>query len=390
MPAYLNKRKYVSRYRKVRRRRNMLAVTLILTVLLLVAIAVFGPSLGGLFVSPNEPPPTTAPSTLPATAPVTAPLTLPSTAPTTATATLPVTLPQATGTEDLWLSDVNGTLAAFENDPRLLAEHLVSLNAKSVQIDLKNTAGEVTYLSQARDDVMTEVPFDLTAFVQAMEEKQIRVVGRLSCFRDDTVTRKKTSWGVQHESGVIWLDNEYKRWLDPYDRSALDYLLALVDEAVEAGVHGLVLDYAFFPFRGIMDVIDFGDVAQTKPEAILSFVDQVRDRLTEGMSLGYTVPGVAFYHKTRYTNSGLSATDLSALPVDYLLLDTDLTQYPDNATVNGIGLTRTEDFVLACLTKAREILPATLPYYAYTRDEAVTQLIRREMIFPVIHIEEDA
>ncbi|MBR7142835.1 MAG: hypothetical protein IKD06_04785, partial [Clostridia bacterium] len=262
-------------------------------------------------------------------------------------------------------------------------------DAKSVQIDLKNTAGKVTYLSQVRDDTAVNVPFDLAAFVKAMEDKQIQVIGRLSCFRDDTVTRIKSSWGVQHESGVIWLDNEYKRWLDPYNRSSLDYLLALVDEAVQAGVHDLVLDYAFFPFRGIMDVIDFGDVAQTKAEAILSFTEQVRERLDEGMSLGYTVPGVAFYHKTRYQNSGLADADWESLDVDYFLLDTDFTQYPDNAAINGIALSRTEDFALACLAKARDLLPADRPVYAYAREEALEQLLRREMIFPVIHVEEE-
>jgi hypothetical protein len=192
--------------------------------------------------------------------------------------------------------------------------------AYGVIVDLKLTGGEVTYLSEVAGASAAVQPdaYDLKALAQSCHEKGLVLWGRLSAFTDHLGPRNVQNSGVTVASGVLFLDGNYRRSLDPYKAPARQYVEALAREAVAAGVDMVLLADVCYPTYGKLSLISYKDGGLTKQQQLGEFIYALSD-----LPITVEIPMRALYDATWAGAAGYGfdapatavVIDPSALPV---------------------------------------------------------------------------
>ena len=203
----------------------------------------------------------------------------------------------------------------------------VSNGANGVYFDLKDASGVVTY--QSKNETATQVEaispraIDLAAFVSECESRNLRVIGRLHCFKDPIAARGLPDAQVKYAGTEwAWLDNSQelggKPWLNPFSQEAQTYLSDLAYEAVELGVDEIVLDSVHFPLGFSLEQASYGQTATpaTQQQTLKSFVSQVTQRLNgRGASVKVYMPITAVLgsEQSRYGGNPVNLIDNGVL-----------------------------------------------------------------------------
>jgi hypothetical protein len=86
-------------------------------------------------------------------------------------------------------------------------------------------------------------------------------------------------------------------WIDPNNTAAQDYLIALVDETLTAGVDEIQLDYVRYPTEGITNAV-FGLGQAKTTDVIAGFVGRVHEHTQEaGVPLSLDLFGVVAWQR---------------------------------------------------------------------------------------------
>ena len=165
-------------------------------------------------------------------------------------------------------------------DPASAVELAAQSGYDGLLVDLKQSGGAVVYRSRlesgAVQQAMAPGAYDLEALAALCEERGLYLVGRLSTFADHIAPGAMPGSGVAVASGVVFLDGNYRRNLDPYRELAMEYLAALAEEAASMGVRELLLSDVAFPHYGKISLIVYGG-ERSKPDQLLHCIDQLRD-----------------------------------------------------------------------------------------------------------------
>jgi hypothetical protein len=131
----------------------------------------------------------------------------------------------------------------------------------------------------------------------------VRVLLRISCFHDPWMTQHRPELGLKGVPG----------WLDPHATAAQDYLLAVVDETLAAGVDEIQLDYVRYPTDGTAGAPFRRDGTVTS-DVIAGFVRRVHERTqAASVPLSIDVFGVvAWQHPVEVRATGQDLTKLGA------------------------------------------------------------------------------
>ena len=100
-------------------------------------------------------------------------------------------------------------------------------------------------------------------------------VGRVYAFKDRTATAHMYESAVKYmDSPVNWIDdskaNGGKPWLNPNDKEAQDYIIALVEEAAGSGLGAILLDGVQFPEGVSLNLATYGNTGTLDKSAILA------------------------------------------------------------------------------------------------------------------------
>lgn len=192
------------------------------------------------------------------------------------------------------------------------------LNA--VVIDLKNEYG-LPYMSEvetAREIGYVWDAYDLAEVVQKCHDNNIRVIGRIVSFNDQTAAKHFPDRAIQDSAGnVVKFSNEGNNpFLSPYNSDNWDYLIDIGLEAAEYGVDEIQFDYVRFPAGATANKVSpyFGEEGQypTKAEAVNRFLQEARIRIqdTKGVPVSADIFGIVL---TSVNDSKIIGQEFSTL-----------------------------------------------------------------------------
>lgn len=132
----------------------------------------------------------------------------------------------------------------------------------AVVIDIKDYSGHVLYDTEVRDvytyDAREPRIRDINSVIKQFHDAGIYVIGRLTVFQDPVLAEAKPEWAVQDKrTNSSWKDNKGLSWIDPANRDAWDYNIAIAKEAATRGIDEINFDYIRFPSDGVLSAMEF-------------------------------------------------------------------------------------------------------------------------------------
>jgi hypothetical protein len=163
-----------------------------------------------------------------------------------------------------------------------LVDLVMRTELNGIQIDIKDESGTVGYDSSVK--LAEEVGSDLAKggmnLGRVMDKcwyNDIYTIGRVVCFKDPKVTKKRPDLAVHDSRGGLWGNGN---WLDPYSKEVWDYLLDISKEAAANGFNEIQFDYVRFPSDGDVTTCVFPHQdGRSKGEVIMQFMQYMRDNL---------------------------------------------------------------------------------------------------------------
>lgn len=168
------------------------------------------------------------------------------------------------------------------SDTANLETYLSGLKAQGVEgavIELKSPEGKVLYQSGleivAANLAQGESPYDLEAAAAAIRQAGLIPVGRLWTFRDSISTATMYEAAVKYMgSNINWIDNSKaaggKPWLNPNSVQAQDYMLELIGEAADMGLHAVILEGMQFPEGYSLELATYGNAGTLDKSQVLA------------------------------------------------------------------------------------------------------------------------
>ncbi len=148
--------------------------------------------------------------------------------------------------------------------------------------DVKEDDGYVSYASEVAEvkNLKNYIKkFDPVVTLSELHKNNIRVIGRVVCFKDPVMSLKRPDLALMNKNGEIWKDNEGNTWLNPYNKECWKYLVNIAKEAVKLGFDEIQFDYVRFTNNGDVATIDFGKTEIKKYETINGFLAYARKEM---------------------------------------------------------------------------------------------------------------
>lgn len=167
-------------------------------------------------------------------------------------------------------------------DKALREAALASMKQKGMDgviFDLKDQQGMVRYQSGLElvesNRAQAERAYPLPEVIEEIRQAGLVPVGRVYAFKDRTATAHMYESAVKYmDSPVNWIDdskaNGGKPWLNPNDKEAQDYIIALVEEAAGSGLGAILLDGVQFPEGVSLNLATYGNTGTLDKSAILA------------------------------------------------------------------------------------------------------------------------
>jgi len=146
-------------------------------------------------------------------------------------------------------------------------------------IDIKDDHGVIPYPSQvelAQQIGAVRPSIDLDHLLKRKGELGMFLVGRISVFRDDILSRFD-EYAVLDTAGR-WRDNVGIGWVDPYNKKVWEYNLAIAQEILDLGFDLIFFDYVRFPSDGDLSRCRYS-ADHDRFQTIRSFIDYARRRI---------------------------------------------------------------------------------------------------------------
>ena len=189
---------------------------------------------------------------------------------------------------------VHAPVAGSATDFANLLDMIDGTVINALVFDTKEEGGSVLYDSAVPDaqDALLGL-YDAPTVLAAAEERGLYTITRIVTFQDN-------SWAPAHPehaarnsaTGGVWTNNRGLAWLDPTDREAWEYPLALAVEACQLGFDEVQFDYVRFPSDGDISTLAYDQVvdAQVRSATVAAFLAEARTRLhAEGCAVSADV-----------------------------------------------------------------------------------------------------
>jgi len=164
-------------------------------------------------------------------------------------------------------------------------------------IDFKGDFGYLTYPSEialAKKMGAVKKYLDLDYLLKNAASRNVKIIARVVCFRDDYLARHK-NYGMRDDQGGIWHDKTGSSWTNPYIDSVGEYLVSVVEELVKLGVTSIAFDYIRFPTDGAVDRIRLTKVSGPRYKPIAKFLEKVKERVPDA-EIGACVYGFTCWY----------------------------------------------------------------------------------------------
>ncbi|HQF41194.1 MAG TPA: putative glycoside hydrolase [Candidatus Paceibacterota bacterium] len=143
-------------------------------------------------------------------------------------------------------------VAATKNIRERLINNLAGTEINSIVIDVKDYSGAVSMdINTKTAGQLSGRVKDLAEFVDYLHQKNYYVIGRISVFQDNLLSRQRPDLALKRlDNGALWTDRKGIAWLDVSAPEVWDYTIAVAKEAHRLGFDELNFDYIRFPSDG--------------------------------------------------------------------------------------------------------------------------------------------
>jgi hypothetical protein len=180
---------------------------------------------------------------------------------------------------------VYGEVAASTTEFTNLLDMIDGTVVNALVFDTKEEGGAVLYDSQVPDAISTGAvihSYDVEAVLAAAKERGLYTITRIVTFQDAFWAEANPDHAARNTAtGDVWRNSKGLAWMDPTDREAWEYPLALAVEACQLGFDEIQFDYVRFPSDGDVSVLGYDQPvdADTRPQVVGAFLAEARDRL---------------------------------------------------------------------------------------------------------------
>jgi len=219
--------------------------------------------------------------------------------------------------------------------------------------------------------------YKLADVVKKCHDNNIKVIGRIVCFKDPELAKQKPDYSIEDAGGnSLFFKNEGKNsFANPYDTRTWDYIIDIGIEAVNAGVDEIQFDYVRFPTGGTTsgEKPYFGDPATTptKAEVINRFLQTARIRIQDeyGIPVNADVFGIILSSASDGASLGQDWATVGLTGVDSLCPMLYPSHYALNTVLNGKNFAKPDfspyDVLFNSLAMGAD--EASVPGYATVR-----------------------
>lgn len=166
-----------------------------------------------------------------------------------------------------------------------LVELVESTEMNAIVLDIKNDGGNVTYkinYPQAEEiGACVRYVKDMPGLLKELHEKGIYVIGRIVCFKDPILARKRPDLALCEPDSTPVTDGKGNPWVNPFKKGVWEYICGLAEQASLDGFDEIQFDYVRFPIgpsanRGVYGV----DLkTYTREQGLTDFFSYVEKRL---------------------------------------------------------------------------------------------------------------
>ncbi len=180
-------------------------------------------------------------------------------------------------------------VAGTETARTKLLKRLDGTNINTIVIDVKDSSGKIVIKlnapALAKYESFDSHVSDIVEFVDKLHQQGFYVIGRISVFQDNYLTRQRPDLAIQRlDTGQVWEDDQGLAWLDPSSKEVWDYAIAVAKEAYVAGFDELNFDYVRFPSDGKISNMRFphyDSSKKPKSEVIEDFFSYLYDQMKD-------------------------------------------------------------------------------------------------------------
>lgn len=154
----------------------------------------------------------------------------------------------------------------------------------AVIVDVKNAYGSTSFLTgfkQANSYGAQKhrTNRNIQKFIRTMRAHDIYTIARIVTFKDEIQASHNPQYAIKREdNGTIWRNHDNMAWVDPFDKRAHAYAIAMAEEAAKAGYDEINFDYIRFPAKTGLHYCK-QCIESTRVKAIEDFLDEARKKL---------------------------------------------------------------------------------------------------------------
>lgn len=180
---------------------------------------------------------------------------------------------------------VYGSVAHSAEEFSRLLQMIDGTVINTLVFDTKEESGAVLYDSQVPDARATGAvldSYDVEAVLAAARERGLYTITRIVTFQDGYwAPANPDHAAIDTTTGQIWENNRGLAWMDPTDRAAWEYPLALAVEACRLGFDEIQFDYVRFPSDGDISIIGYDQATdeEVRVATVAAFLAEARERL---------------------------------------------------------------------------------------------------------------
>jgi hypothetical protein len=169
----------------------------------------------------------------------------------------------------------------------------------TIELDVKDENGDVGFVrgapALARATGAAKPYYNARKAARTVHAAGLYLIGRVVTFQDPIVSRRRPKLALQNPDGSVWQTRGGLGWLNPYDRRAWNYNLAIAVAAARAGFDEIQFDYVRFPSDGDVSAIHYPvRMNASKAKTITQFVRYASRKLHKlGVRLSVDVFGLA-------------------------------------------------------------------------------------------------
>ncbi len=251
---------------------------------------------------------------------------------------------------------ITGAMAGTKNMSNLV-ELVTSTEMNAIVLDIKNDGGNVTYKIEYEDakEIGACIRYvkDMPALIKELHEKGIYVIGRIVCFKDPILAKKRPELALVKANGSPVSDGKGNPWVNPFKKGVWEYICGLAEQATKDGFDEIQFDYVRFPIGTDANQANYGvDLATySREQGLTDFFSYVEKRLhAKGIIFGADLFGTVIGSTTDRDRTGQDYIRIASMTDNICPMI-----YPSHYANKTFGLDVPDAHPYTCIKKALEL-----------------------------------